>query len=462
VPLIWSRQVYAGDLAPEVIARIDRAIIGYRYWMDEPGNDVQWYFSENHALLFHTAAYLAGRLLPEARFSRSGRLGAEQSKIGLGRVRAWLDHFERWEMAEFNSAPYFPIDLKGLTALMALAPDGDVRERARAAIVRLVEIVARSAHRGMLTAAQGRSYEHTLRAGRSLELSGMARLLWGKGNYGRRFHALPQLALCLRDHGLELPGELGAIAVHEREDAQEWCFAQGQDRIAKLYHYKTRDYAIGTAAHYRWREWGYQETVLHLRLGDDPDAQIFINHPGEVIHSGYGRPSYWGGSGTLPRLYHYRGLAVMLFDCAAEQPGFTHAWFPRPAFDFASVEGDIAIARNGGGMAMLTGSAALQSVMAGPTAGNELRLAGRNSAWIVRLGDAAHNGPVDRFAATFSGLAVREGAEGRVHVTDPEYGEMTFHPDGRIEAEGRVVDPGTWTIRGHASYLPLGPLGGNS
>ena len=84
------------------------------------------------------------------------------------RVRAWLDHFERWEMAEFNSAPYFPIDLKGLTALFALAPDPDIRERAGRGIVRLLEIVANSAHQGMLTAAQGRSYEHSLRAGWSL------------------------------------------------------------------------------------------------------------------------------------------------------------------------------------------------------------------------------------------------------------------------------------------------------
>ena len=49
------------------------------------------------------------------------------------RVRAWLDHFERWEMAEFNSAPYFPIDLKGLCALFALAPDADIAAAAPAA-----------------------------------------------------------------------------------------------------------------------------------------------------------------------------------------------------------------------------------------------------------------------------------------------------------------------------------------
>ena len=256
-------------------------------------------------------------------------------------------------MAEFNSAPYFPIDLKGLTILYALAPDADVRRRAGNAIIRLLEIVARSAQQGVLTGAQGRSYEHTLRAARSLELSGIARMLWGKGFYGMRFHTLPQLALCLRDHGLEVPEALAGIACLEGDEAQEWCFAQGQDRIAKLYHYKTRDFSMGSAAAYRWNEWGYQETVLHLRLGDNPDAQIWINHPGETIHSGYGRPSYWGGCGSLPRMHQYRGLAVLLFNCAAEQPDFTHAWFPRSAFDEARVEGEVALARGSDGLVML-------------------------------------------------------------------------------------------------------------
>jgi len=364
--------------------------------MDEPGNDVQWYFSENHALLFHTAAYLAGHLLPEARFVRSRRLGAEQSEVGLGRVRAWLDHFEAWEMAEFNSAPYFPIDLKGLTALMALAPHADVRERARKAVVRLVEIVARSAHHGVLTGAQGRSYEHTLRASSSLELSGIARMLWGRGNYGCRFHALPQLALCIRDHGLEIPADLERIAAWSGDDAQEWCFAH--------------------------------------------------------------RPSYWGGSGTLPRLHHYRGLAVMVFDCAAEQPDFTHAWFPRSAFDAVSLDGDVAAVRGGEGFALLKGSGPLSLVETGPTAGNEIRLAGRKGTWIVRLGDARRNGTLEAFARTFGGLAVRSGAEARLEIDDPDYGRVVFHADGRVEAEGRVVDPSDWTVVGEATRLSKGPL----
>ncbi|WP_245419743.1 hypothetical protein [Phyllobacterium salinisoli] len=459
VPLLWCRTVYGTHIAPEVVAKIDEAILSYRYWMDEPGNDVQWYFSENHALLFHTATYLAGALLPEARFERSGRLGREQSAIGLSRVRAWLDHFEKWEMAEFNSAPYFPIDLKGLTALFALAPDADVRERARKAIRRLVTIVARSAHHGILTGAQGRSYEHTLRAAGSLELSGIARLIWGKGNYGRRVHALPQMALCLRDHGLDIPADLAAVADWRGSQAQEWCFAQGQDRVARLYHYKTQAYSIGTAAHYRWNEWGYQETVLHIRLGDNPDAQVWINHPGETIHSGYGRPSYWGGSGSLPRLWHYRGLAVMVFDCAPEQPDFTHAWFPRQIFDASDVTGETAVARSGDGLLLLKGSAPLEPVLEGPTAGNEVRLPGHEGVWIIRLGDAGRDGSEEAFAARFAGLTLAQGENGTLVVSDPDYGPVHFHADGRILAEGRTIDSGKWSVEGSATELPPGPIG---
>ncbi|WP_371822110.1 hypothetical protein [Martelella soudanensis] len=447
VPLIWCRAAYGDEIGAEVRDRVDAAILNYRYWMDEPGNDVQWYFSENHALLFHTAAYLAGHMLPEARFVRSGRTGVEQSAVGAARVRAWLDHFEKWEMAEFNSAPYFPIDLKGLCALYALAPDGDIADRAGKAIIRLVEIVARSAHHGVMTGAQGRSYEHTLRASRSLELSGIARMIWGRGNYGMRFHALPQLALCLRDHGLHIPGELAAVASVSGNEGHEWTFAQGQDRFARLYHYKTASYALGSAVAYRWNQWGYQETVLHLRLGDNPDATIWINHPGEVLHSGYGRPSYWGGSGTLPRVHQYRGLAVVRFDCADEQPDFTHAWFPQAAFDEARIEGNTALALSGGGCVMLKVDTGLQLVTTGPTAGNELRAPGRKATWIVRLGD---HDSASALEDAVGALRWVDQANGDILVDDPEYGMVRFGADGSVEAEGRRLDPAEWTIEGAA------------
>ena len=449
VPLLWCRARFGDSIAASVRDRIDQAILGYRYWMDEPGNDVQWYFSENHALLFHTAAYLGGNLLPLETFRRSGRTGAAQSAVGAARVRAWLDHFEAWEMAEFNSAPYFPIDLKGLCALYALAPDGDIRDRAGKAILRLLDVVAQSAHRGILTGAQGRSYEHTLRASSSLELSGIARMLWGKGNYGMRFHALPQLALCLRDYGLEVPAALADIATLPRGASQEWMFAQGQDRIARLYHFKTSDFAMGSAAGYRWNEWGYQETVLHIRLGTNPDAQIWINHPGEVLHSGYGRPSYWGGCGTLPRVHQYKALAIAIFDCHVEQPDFTHAWFPVGEFDSVDIASNQALVEADDAFAILKVDAPFSLIEAGPTAGNELRASGSKSVWIVRAGGRDTDGSLAEFSAAFSDLSMVRADDGALQIDDPEYGIVRFHADAKVEAEGRILDPGEWTIKGH-------------
>lgn len=450
VPLIWSRTVWGDDIGPTIRHRIDSAILNYRYWMDEPGNDVQWYFSENHALLFHTSAYLAGNLLPNAIFDRSGRRGSEQRDIGAARVRAWLDHFEKWEMAEFNSAPYFPIDLKGLTALAALSPDSDIAERAKAGIVRLCEIIARSAHHGMVTAAQGRSYEHTLCAGRSLELSAVARLLWGKGWYGRRVHCLPQLAVCLRDHGLRVPDELAAIADHQDEKHQEWRFAQGENAFAALYHYKSRDFAIGSTVHYRWDEWGYQETVLHLRIGDRPEAAIWINHPGETIQFGYGRPSYWGGCGTIARVQQYRGLAIVEFTVHEEQPDFTHAWFPQAEFDESRVAGNLALARSGRGAVLIKAGSDLVAVTEGPSAGAELRQYGNNTRWIVRVCNADDLHAVEN---RFSGLTAHHEADGAFIIDDPEYGSVRFAADGTVEAEDRLLTRADYTVKGEAKML---------
>ena len=85
-------------------------------------------------------------------------------------------------MAEWNSAPYFPIDFKGLAALFALAPDADIRRRAGRAILGFWKSSRSRATRVLLTASQGRSYEHSLGPCRTLELSAIARLFFGRAS----------------------------------------------------------------------------------------------------------------------------------------------------------------------------------------------------------------------------------------------------------------------------------------
>ncbi len=247
--------------------------------------------------------------------------------------------------------------------------------------------------------------------------------------------------------------DLGGRAVWQGPGAQEWCFRQGLDGFAALYHYKTRAFAMGSAARYRWSEWGYQETLIHARIGTEPQAQIWINHPGEVIHGGFGRPSYWGGSASIPRVQQYRGLAVVAFDGSPPQPDFTHAWFPRAAFDASAVAETAAFARSGEGLAALLADDPLEAIATGPSAGCELRRAGRRGRWLLRLGDTGRHGDLAGFRRRFAGLAARSAPDGCIAVDDPDYGMVEFRPNGSVAAEGRTLDPADWSLAGTRTEL---------
>ena len=56
---LWIWKEFAHKLAPDLSERLATSILGYRFWMDEPGNDVMWFWPENHVLCFHAAQYLA-------------------------------------------------------------------------------------------------------------------------------------------------------------------------------------------------------------------------------------------------------------------------------------------------------------------------------------------------------------------------------------------------------------------
>ncbi len=69
-----------------------------------------------------------------------------------------------------------------------------------------------------------------------------------------------------------------------------------------------------------------------------PNAQVWINQPGELVQGEFGPPSYWGGCATLPRVHQYRDLAILVFEGHEGQPPFP-PWFPTFAFDIWRVEG---------------------------------------------------------------------------------------------------------------------------
>ena len=208
---------------------------------------------------------------------------------------------------------------------------------------------------------------------------------------------------------------------------------------------------------YRAGEWGYQETMVHLRLGERPEAQVWINHPGEVIHSGYGRPSYWGGCGTVPRVQQYRDLAVVDFAAAAAaSPTSPMPGCPRPRWTRSSTTAAGSCCAQGAALCLIAASGPLDRVADGPTAGCELRLAGRRATLdrAPRRTSATERQPRRPSANASPGLAARDGPDGAIVIDDPDYGTVVC-AGRRVGHRGRgpVLDPAHWTRSGTSALL---------
>ncbi|WKL01327.1 hypothetical protein Q0F98_32530 [Paenibacillus amylolyticus] len=111
--------------------RVKASILGYRYWIDEPGDDVMWFFSENHALLFHTNELLAGQLFGDELFSNSGESGEVHRQKAEQRLALWFERFLDEGLAEWNSSAYIPIDAVGLLHIYEFAHNEQLRQQAK-------------------------------------------------------------------------------------------------------------------------------------------------------------------------------------------------------------------------------------------------------------------------------------------------------------------------------------------
>lgn len=135
ISLLWVWHDYHGELfAPVLWRRVRSAVLGYRYWFDELGNDVMWFTSANSALSFHTAQYLAGQMFRDECFTASGRLGREQQEIAAQRLAYWSVNVA----AQEGASP-------SLLALSQLADDAGLRARAKRLLTHLTSLHAGAA-----------------------------------------------------------------------------------------------------------------------------------------------------------------------------------------------------------------------------------------------------------------------------------------------------------------------------
>lgn len=420
LPWLWRKYRNSGIFDEPFWQRVQECILGFRYWMDEPGNDVMWFFSENHALLFHSCQLIAGELFPDEYFPTPALDGKGMQKKAKGMLLDWFERFFSEGFTEWNSSPYFPIDSLGMAHLYLQAEDPEIRSLAKKGLDRLYLFLARYSYRGYLACTAGRTYEKELFGNCSNGTTDLSYVLFGNGNLNQAGKGV--LPLCLSDYEPEERARVqscdppGMAAIGQ--------ITQGLNGFARIFSYRTGSYMLSTAVGFRPGEKGYQEHPMHLVFG--PSAQIFVNNPGERRYFGSGRPSYWAGNGILPDAYQYRGFsAVVYLETGAAAP-FTHLYLPEEEMDGIRREKERIYVCSGNAYAMIACSGEITEKEEGPFGKREWIRRSPRAVWIFCAGTRDEYPDFDAFVRAKSSCPLLMNEEnGSFEWTDERYGRLS-------------------------------------
>ena len=364
----------------------------------------------------------------------------------------------QFEMAEWNSAPYFPIDFKGLAALFALAPDADIRERAGrgdpppAGDRRALQP---SGHAHGLAGAQLRAFAAALP---HVGASAVSRLFFGRGWLGTPLpcaaaaRPLPSATTGCGRRRADRACGLGGTG------ALEWTFRQGATASPRS--------IITRPAIMPWDRSppiGLANGAIRRPCCTCASASGRKRRSGSTIPASgsfpasRGRP-IWGGCGTLPRVHQYRDLAVLDFELTPGQVDFTHAWLPRGRDGRGALRGKPRLCARREGARALIGSAPFErgrGAARPPAARSGSPACGRAGSCACRTSAATRaSTPSPRRFRRTCGLGRRGG---EICLDDPDYGACRLSTrTARLSEQGGGVDPSTWTHAGHAAVLPGG------
>lgn len=203
----WIDQTQTNALRPLIPCTLQWAavdqLLGFKYFGDEPARHpdpkhAECYWSENHQILFATAEYLAGQLMPDRVFqptvhvkSASGvwethtdpswaMTAGDRMARAYPRLVRWLDHRLMFGLSEWTSPVYFDYDIAALLNLVDFCDDGPVAEKAAMVLDILLLELARFAGHGQGVGTAGRAYPVHKYTGTGSSLSDTLQILFGR------------------------------------------------------------------------------------------------------------------------------------------------------------------------------------------------------------------------------------------------------------------------------------------
>jgi len=219
-------------LSPGLLDRTVQTILNFKYFPDEPGLDSLCTWTENHYILFTSAAYLAGQLYPDKVFTNSGETGRQKMEKNRTRIIKWLDMRFRSGFSEWLSHVYYDEDLVALLSLYDFAEDEEIKNRAEIVIDLILLDISLNSFKGVFGSTHGRAYENTKKWASNEGTTDTSKLLFGMGIFSG-FDNMSSIAFALS--GYRTPMVIDAISQdqgvtfsnrqrmgHRIQDAKKW------------------------------------------------------------------------------------------------------------------------------------------------------------------------------------------------------------------------------------------------
>jgi len=385
-------------LPTEEVKAIQKALLGFKYWHDEPGVDAMCWFTENHQIIFHTAGYLAGSLFPGEVFTSSGVTGRKLAERCARRLLAWILPRLQGGYSEWDSNTYLAMDIYALLALAEYAPSERIRRLAVTLLDKTFFMIACQSIRGAHGCSHGRCYTEGLKTARVESTSGLQRVAWGMGGFNGETWATGMLALAERYRvhplvqaiGADMPPLLETRSCSHGNYYLKRDLRQGSWEVHTLTR-RTPHYLLSAALDHRPGEPGIQEHLWQLTFS--PEAVLFTTWPGNSQEHGNARPNYWAGSARLPRVALEGRSLLCLYDPEGKAGlRFGHAYCPKEVFDEVAEREGWVFVRYRKGYGALRSDGDLYWIQTGPHAYQELRSKGGGRVFLAAAGSVEEDG----------------------------------------------------------------------
>jgi hypothetical protein len=202
-------------LVPGLVAKVDRALLDFKYWYTEPTAsgkvDASYYWSENHQLIYATVEYLMGQKHPREALTNDGALGSEHLAAARARLLSWFEYRSRFGFSEWHSNVYYEKDITPLLLLSEFAADNELRVLASATLDLLFFDLALHNEKAAFGVTHGRSYKKDKMSSLDEDTWDITKLVFANTSYPYRCGAGG--VLLARSRGYRLPEAIRRIGV---------------------------------------------------------------------------------------------------------------------------------------------------------------------------------------------------------------------------------------------------------